>query len=111
MKYKGSNFCQVLNNAIKKLNETNEKIPYSAKWLYIHLNYLEHRYSGKTEDYFFRSINDLQQDTQSGRKQIIKGIKILKDIGLIHTWQMHWVHKETKKKSKKHITAFRILDI
>ncbi len=111
MKYKGYNFCQVLNNAIEKLNKTNDKIPYSARWLYIHLNYLEHRYSGKNEDYFFRSIKDLQVDTQIGRKQIINGIKILKDINLIQTWQMHWVDKETKKRSKKHITAFRILDI
>lgn len=111
MKYKGYNFCQIYNEAIKRLNKINPKIPYSARWLYIHLNFLEHRYSGMDVDYFFRSIKDLQEDTQIGRKQIISGIKILKDIGLIHTWQKHWIQKETKKKSKKHITAFRILDI
>jgi hypothetical protein len=111
LKYKGGNFCQIFNDAIKKLNVTNCKVPYSARWLYVHLNYLEHRFTGKNEDYFFRSIKDLQKDTQIGRKQIINGIKILKNIGLIQTWQMHWMHEETKKKSKKHITAFRILNI
>ncbi len=80
MKYKDKNYCQIWNNAIEKLNKTNHKIPYSARWLYIHLNFLEHRYSGMNEDYFFRSIKDLQEDTQIGRKQIINGIKILKEL-------------------------------
>ncbi len=111
MKYKGTNFCQIHNNAIEKLNKTESKIPYTARWLYIHLNLLEHRLTGKREDYFFRSIKDLQADTQIGRKQIINGIKILKDIGLVKTWQMHWIDSHTKKKSRKHITAFRILQI
>lgn len=111
MKYKDGNFCQVFNDAIKILNMTNCKIPYTARWLYVHLNYLEHRFTGENMDYFFRSIKDLQEDTQIGRKQIINGIKILAGIGLIQTWQMHWRNNETKKLSKKHITAFRILNI
>ncbi len=90
---------------------TNCKVPYSARWLYIHLNYLEHRFTGKNVDCFFRSIQDLQLDTQIGRRQIIEGIKILRKIGLIQTWQSHYVNEKTKKKSKKHITAFRILEI
>ncbi len=111
MKYKGYNFCQVLNNAIEKLNTTNRKMPYSARWLYVHLNYLEHRFSGENEDFFFRSIKDLQNDTQIGYRHIIKNIKILEDVGLIQTWQMHFINKETKKRSKKHVTAFRILEL
>ncbi|MBT6049119.1 MAG: hypothetical protein HN561_05685 [Candidatus Scalindua sp.] len=111
MKYKGTNFCQVHNNAIEKLNKTESKIPYTTRWLYIHLNLLEHRFTGKKMDFFFRSIKDLQADMQMGRKQIIAGIKILKELGLIETWQMHWEGIETKKLSRKHITAFRVLDI
>ncbi len=62
-KYKNAEgkYCQVYWQGIKILNEHNEKIPYSAKWLYTHLCWLEHRYTGK--------------------------------------------------KSEKHITAFRILDV
>ena len=111
MKYKGSNFCQIHNKAIEKLNQTSPKVPYSARWLYIHLNLLEHRFSGTKEDFFFRSIKDLQKDTGMGTKQIINDIKLLNELKLIHSWQMHWIDKDTKKKSEKHITAFRILDI
>ncbi len=111
MKYKDGNFCQIFNDAIEKLNKTNHKIPYSARWLYIHLNFLEHRFTGKNVDYFYRSIHDLRVDTQIGRRQIINGIKILEKIGLIETWQGHFENEKTKKKSKRHITTFRILEI
>jgi hypothetical protein len=93
------------------LNMADCKIPYTARWLYVHLNLLEHRFTGEKMNFFFRSIKDLQADMQMGRKQVIAGIKILKDIELIDTWQMHWVDKDTNKLSRKHITAFRILDI
>ena len=87
-------------------------MPYSTRWLYIWLNFLEHRFSGEKEDFFFRSIEDLQKDIRMGRRQIIDGIKRLeKTLKLIHTWQMHWTDKKTKKKSEKHITAFRILKV
>jgi len=111
MKYKVQNFCQVYNKAIEKMNRKNKKLPYSVRWLYIHLNWLEHKFSGQKENFFFRSIEDLQDDIGMGRRQIIEGIKSLEKLELIHTWQMHWVDKKTKKKSEKHVTAFRILDI
>lgn len=95
MKYKDENYCQIWNNAIEKLNKTNHKIPYSARWLYIHLNFLEHRFTGKGVNHFYRSIEDLRQDTQIGRRQIINGIKILKEIGLIETWQDYFVNEKT----------------
>ena len=110
MKQKGKNYCQIFNSAIEKLNTTNKKIPYSTRWLYIHLNLLEHRFTGKGENFFFRSIKDLKEDTQISIRQLIRAIKQLNGLGLIQTWQMHWVDKKTGKKSEKHITAFRILD-
>lgn len=111
MKYKDRNYCQIYNEAIKRLSSHNAKIPYSTRWLYIHLCLLEHRFTGTKVDFFFRSIKDLKEDTQICYPLIIKGIKILKELGLIQTWQMHWLDKETQKKSEKHITAFRILEI
>lgn len=78
------------------------------RWLYTSLVLLEHRFTGKKEDFFFRSIKDLSKDTQIGRRQIVSGLKELKKLGLIHTWQMHWTDKKTKKKMEKHITAIRI---
>lgn len=111
MKYKDKNFCEIFNNAIEKLNTTNPKIPCSVRWLYIHLNLLEHRFTSKGVNHFYRSIKDLRQDTQIGRRQIINGIKILKEIGLIETWQGHYVNEKTRKKSRRHITAFTMLEI
>ncbi|MFA4871383.1 MAG: hypothetical protein WC623_24505, partial [Pedobacter sp.] len=66
------------------------------------------RFTGKNEDFFFRSIKDLHADTKIGIRQIVRDIKQLEELNLIQTWQMHWIDKETKKKSEKHITAFRI---
>jgi hypothetical protein len=33
----------------------------------------------------------------------------LQEKGYIETWKMHWVDKETGKRSEKHTTAFRVL--
>lgn len=108
----GGNYCQVWREGIKQLNQHNKKIPYSVRWLYIQLHELEHRFCGtKNVDWFFRSIKGLQEDTKMGRNQVIKGIKMLKDLNLIETWQMHWwLDDDHTKKSPKHVTAFRILE-
>ena len=108
MKYKHGNFCQVCNDAIDIL--ARENISTSAKWLYIVLCKLEHRFTGKNENFFFRSNRDLQNDSGLSGKTIIKAIRELIDLNFIETWQMHWIDKKTGKKSQKHITAFRILD-
>ena len=110
-KYKDGNYCQIYNKAIEKLNQNDKKISYPTRWLYVHLNLLEHRFTGEKEDFFFRSIKDLNKDTQIGCRQIVDSIKELKRLNLIHTWQMHWRDAKTGKLSEKHITAFRILEI
>lgn len=110
-KYKAEdgNYCQMWNKGIEVLNKHNKKITYSTRWLYTHLHLLEHRLTGpKNVDWFFRSYKDLKKDTGMGYREISKGIKTLKGLGLIETWQMHWID-EDKKKSEKHTTAFRIL--
>lgn len=109
-KYKNGDYCQIYNKAIKKLNEHNQSVSYSTRWLYTHLCLLEHRLTGKREDFFFRSIKDLNKDTQISCRQLIESIKKLNQLNLIHSWQMHWIDKKTGKKSQKHITAFRILE-
>ena len=110
-KRKNRDYCQIYNWAIERLSGHNKRIQYSARWLYVCLTLLEHRLTGRKEDFFFRSIKQLQGDTQISRGNIIKGIKILENFGLIQTWQMHWTDKKTGKKSEKHITAFRLLDM
>lgn len=111
MKYKHRNFCQVHNEAIVTLNKHNHKIPFSTRWLYVHLNLLENKFTGKKEDYFFRSLKDLSLDTQMSIRKVGEAIKELAELGLIQTWQMHWYDKKTGKKSEKHITAMRITEV
>ena len=89
-KRKLRNYCEVYNEAITILNQ---------------------RLSGEEENFFFHSIKQLQEETQISSKQIINSIKLLNQINLIHTWQMHWIDKKTNKKSEKHITAFKILEV
>ncbi len=108
MKYKHGNFFQVCNDAIDIL--AAENISTSARWLYMVLCKLEHRFTGKNENFFFRSNKDLQNDSGLSGKTIVKAIRELKKIHFIETWQMHWINNDTEKKSQKHITAFRILD-
>jgi len=113
MKYKGKegNWSQIWNRAIEILNDPNRKIPYSTRWLYITLHLLEHRFCGEKEDFFFRRIKDLVEDSGISYRLVIKGIKTLKELKLIETWQMHWwVDKERRISSQKHVTAFRILE-
>lgn len=110
-KYKDGNFSQVYNGAITALNKHNDSIPYSTRWLYVHLCYLEHRLTGKKEDFFFRSIKELSFETGISYRLVVNGIKTLKQQKLVNSWQMHWKNKTTGKMSEKHITAFRILDI
>lgn len=123
-KYKGQDgkFCQIYWPAIIKINEANKKVPHSTRWLYTHLHLIEHLSSGgnwrrkvffegekEKQDWFYRSIEDLSKETGIGRRQVIGGIKTLRNLGLIKTWQMHWKSKGVR--SRSHVTAFRILEV
>ena len=110
-KYKSRDYCQIYNWAIERLSGNNKRVGYATRWLYVTLCLLEHRLTGRKEDFFFRSLKQLHGDTQISARNIIRGIQKLKEFGLIQTWQMHWVDKKTGKKSEKHITAFRILEV
>jgi len=85
------------------------KLSFRAKWLYTVLSELEHRYTGDKTDYFFRSQKDLSNDTGMTAKINIKYRQELIDNDYIQTWKMHWIDKETNKKSEKHVTAYRLL--
>lgn len=80
-----------------------------AKLLFFWLNELEQRYTGEKTDYFFRSDADLSNDLGWSLK-ILKIAKAeLKETNLIEVTKVHWVDKETGKKSEKRITGYRIL--
>lgn len=128
-KYKQGFFFQVSREPFKPTGHAFTGIPeakindlsLSAFKLYFWLHELEHRFTsgeieghkkkkGKQTDWFFRSDADLVSDTELSHGAISKAKKELVAEGFIQTWQMHWiVDVKTRKKSYKHVTAFRIL--
>ena len=78
----------------------------NARWLYAVLCELEHKYTGENEDFFFRSDKDLAEDAGMSTATVWRTKKELKNV--VEMWQMHWVNPDTEKKSKKHVTAYRL---
>jgi len=91
------------------INESFLKLSDSQKWLYVVLKECEHRYTGPKEDFFFRSNEDLAKDCGWTVKKLerVKS-QLLENKDLLFTWQMHWIDKNTGKKSEKHVTAYRL---
>lgn len=105
-KKKNGNFLQLSRRLFN--NEKFQKLSNNAKWLYVVLNELEHRYTGEKENFFFRSNEELVRDTGLSLRVLIRAKRELK--GIVQIWPIHFVDPETKKKSQKHITAYRILE-
>ncbi len=102
-KYKNGNFVQINRDIFK------EDYHHNTIYIYVVLSELEHRYTGERDDFFFRALSDLAQDCKMNKNTIIKYRQILIDDKWVYTWKMHYIDKATKKKSEKHVTAYRIL--
>lgn len=81
----------------------------NAKWLYVVLNELEHKYTGDKCDFFFRSNEDLAKDSGMSLATFKRAKKELLDTDLVQHWQMHFIDPNTGKKSEKKVSACRIL--
>lgn len=104
MKYKKGNYLQLSRNIFKE-----DTLSVNAKWLYVVLNELEHRFTGKKEDFFTRSNSQLVADTGMSLSTVKKAKReLLSRTDLVQTWQSHFVSMDGKK-SKTHYTAYRIL--
>lgn len=109
MKHGNTNFLQ-LSRVI--FNEP----PYcdlsqNAKWLYIVLNELEHRYTGKKENFFYRSNEDLANDTGLSESVLKRAKAELLKTDLVHFWRGHFIYNRgtpDEKKSEKRISCYRI---
>jgi len=109
MKRKEGNYLQLSRLLFRDDNEKFDSLSYQAKWLYVVLNELEHRFSGtQVEDYFWRSNQDLVNDTGMKLSTLKAAKKELIDKDIVQTWKMHWRDKKTEKLSEKHVTAYRI---
>lgn len=81
----------------------------NAKWLFVVLNELEQRFTGKNEDYFFRSDIELAKDANMSLSVLKRAKAELLQFDLVQCWQTHFINSTTGKKSEKHVTAYRIL--
>jgi len=115
MKHKGRNFFQLSNEPFRNKHGPGEinSLTLPARWLWICLNQLEHRYTGKGQkkktDWFFRSDQELAADAGLAVRTIKKAKKELKEKAWIKTRPMHWKDPETGKLSAQHVTAFEVL--
>ena len=106
-KYQQGHFIQIPRSLFSDVRFI--QLSDAGKWLFIVLKELEHRYTGKGEDFFFRSNEDLSQDCNWSLRKVIRVKQELISSGLIQTWLTHWQDPVTGKKSEKHISAFRLL--
>ena len=105
MKYKEGNFLELSRNIFK---EKYKRLSINAKWLYVVLVELEHRFTGKGVDFFTRSNSQLADDTGMSLATLKRAKKELEATHLIQTWQCHFKYSDTGKLSKQHYTAYRI---
>lgn len=105
MKY-GNTFYIQLSREI--FTDNYKSLSINAKWLYVVLNELEHRFTGKNADFFTRSNNQLCEDAGMSLSTLKRAKAELVKTDLIETWKCHFVYKDTKKKSTMSYTAYRI---
>jgi hypothetical protein len=96
---------------VKFLNQHNDKIPVTARWLFVHLNWLEHTCTnGGGNDWFWHTHEEIALETGIGIKCVGRCINLLEKIGLLKTEKKHWKEADGSL-SRKRITWFKIMNI
>ena len=103
-KYKKDHFLQIDRDLFHK------NLSWQAMGLYTHLVELEHQFTTKNGNFFYRTDKDLQGDTVMSPKTHRKFRRELEKAGIIQTWRMHWwTDASQTKQSRKSVTTFRLL--
>jgi hypothetical protein len=120
-KYKNGYYLQMSRGIFKgESNSLFHELSASACKLWLWLHELEQKFTGvkkdkngkkKEVDWFFRSDQELANDTHMGTATIKRAKAELKQKckGKIQIFQMHFLDPKTGKKSHKHVTGYRIL--
>lgn len=106
MKHGNSFYLQLTRELF---TEEYKDLSNGAKWLFVVLNELEQRYTGKGCDFFYRTDEELAKDAGYSFNTFRKYKSELKDSGLVQMWNGHFVNDETGKKSEKKFSFYRIL--
>lgn len=89
--------------------EEYKTLSNGAKWLFVVLNELEQRYTGKGCDYFYRTDEELAKDAGMPLRSMKRAKAELRNTELVKMWNGHFVDEETGKKSEKKFSCYRIL--
>jgi hypothetical protein len=89
--------------------DKHKDLSINAKWLFVVLNELEHKYAGENKDFFTRTDLQVAEDTGMNISTLKRAKAELIKTDLIQTWKCHWLYKDTGKKSEQYYTAYRIL--
>lgn len=104
----GNRFYLELSRKI--FTDEYKSLSKEAKWLYVVLKELEHRFTDgkneKTDGSFFQSNEDLAAFSGLGKTKCKEAKKELIESGLVETWQGHL--ETDGKQSKRHITYYRV---
>lgn len=106
MKHGNSFYLQLTRELF---TEEYKDLSNGAKWLFVVLNELEQRYTGKGCDFFYRIDEELAKDAGCSVRSVKNYKKELRDTGLVQMWNGHFVDSETGKKSEKKFSFYRIL--
>ena len=103
----GNSFYLELSREI--FTDKYKDLSNGAKWLFVVLNELEQRFTGKHCDFFFRTDEQLAEDTGFSINTLRKYKAELRKTDLIQVGLGHFVNPETGEKSEKHFTTYRVL--
>ena len=105
MKYNNTFYLQLTR---KIFTDEYKNLSIRAKWLFVVLNELEQRYTGKKEDFFTRSNEQLCGDTGFSLSTLKRAKAELKQTDLVQMWPCHFIYSNGKKSTMAY-TAYRIL--
>ncbi len=108
MKYKRTHFLQLSRSIFK--DERFQGLTTDSKWLYVCLNELEHRYTGRNETHsFYHSDVDVSEMSGIALRTFQRCKDELKKRGFIRTWQSKIVDKKGNDTGKT-ITCYTFPD-
>lgn len=79
----------------------------NAKWLFVILSGLEQEFCNDGKNCFWRTDEQLTNDTGMSSATVKRAKKELLKTDLVKTWQGHFIDKDGNK-SEKHCTFYRI---
>ena len=104
MKYNNSNYIQLSRNLF---SDKYKNLTVSAKWLYVVLNELEHKYTSEGKRYFYRTDEDLAGDANLSICTVKRAKAELRESGLVIVKKGHFVD-DGGVKSKTMVTVYEI---